>query len=165
MVFLQEVNESEKHILHNIMQFYIYEFSKYIPAIKLEANGAYEPFKLDRYWESENHHPFFIKLEDELIGFILVESSSALGPNTIKEFFIMAKHNGLGHGKEAARELFKRFPGKWEITQIENNKRANYFWRTVINEVSKGKFTERHDEGKYIQTFSTANSETGSFNS
>ncbi|MCF6409734.1 hypothetical protein [Pseudalkalibacillus salsuginis] len=39
----------EEDVLHRIMRFYIYEFSKYIPVIRLEQNGASKPFNLERY--------------------------------------------------------------------------------------------------------------------
>ncbi|TKD72227.1 hypothetical protein [Pseudalkalibacillus hwajinpoensis] len=94
------------------MQFYFYEFSRYIPEIRLENNGFYKPFDLGKYWTNDHHQAYFILLDDELIGFALVESDTTLTSNSIQEFFIMTK----------------MFPGEWEITQIENNKRAHAFW-------------------------------------
>ncbi|WP_053071815.1 GNAT family N-acetyltransferase [Ornithinibacillus contaminans] len=157
MLNLQRVQAKEEHVLQNIMQFYIYEFSKYIPIISVEEDGAYEPFKLDKYWDNENFHAYFIKKDDELIGFALVESAKDSYPNTIQEFFIMAKHSGKGYGKEAAKKLFTMFPGDWKITQIVKNKPAHSFWHGLIQEISKGKFTEYFKEGKYIQEFNTEN--------
>jgi len=155
MLRLQKVEAKEEVVLHNLMQFYIYEFSKYIPAISVEQDGAYKPFNLDQYWVSDYSHAYFIKIEDELIGFALVESATESKPNTIKEFFIMAKHSGHGYGKTIAKELFTKFSGDWKITQIENNKPAHAFWRGLINELCNGHFTERFEDGKYIQEFST----------
>lgn len=155
MLDLQRVESKDEDVLHNLMQFYIYEFSKYIPAIKVEENGVFKSFNLEQYFDNEQFHAYFIKIEDELIGFALVESATESSPNTIKEFFIMAKHSGKGYGREIAKQLFTMFPGEWEITQIENNKRAHAFWRGLINEVCSGKFTERFEKGKYIQTFNT----------
>lgn len=155
MLNLQKVQAKEAYVLHNIMQFYIYEFSKYIPIIRLEQNGAYKPFNLEKYWDNDNFHAYFIKVEDELIGFALVESATGTSPNTIQEFFIMDKHSGNGYGKEIAKELFTMFPGDWKITQIENNEPAHAFWQGLIKEISNGKFTERFEEGKYIQEFNT----------
>nr|WP_250886871.1 GNAT family N-acetyltransferase [Bacillus sp. SM2101] len=137
------------------MQFYIYEFSKYIPTIILEQNGTYKPFNLEKYWANSNFHAYFIKLEDEFIGFTLVESSTESSPNTIQEFFIMAKYSGNGYGKKIAKKVLTMFPGDWMITQIEKNKRARSFWKGMINEICKGEFRERFEDGKYIQEFET----------
>ncbi|MBA2174869.1 GNAT family N-acetyltransferase [Halobacillus locisalis] len=127
MLILQEVRENEETKLHNLMQFYIYEFSKYLPAIMLENNGSYKPFDLKKYWTTHNYHAYFIMLGDELIGFALVESATISNPNSIQEYFIMAKHKGKGYGKVIAKELFTMFPGEWEITQIESNECAHVF--------------------------------------
>jgi predicted acetyltransferase len=155
MPYLQKVEAKEEHILHHLMQFYIYEFSKYIPAIQVEENGAYKPFDLEKYWEQSQNHAYIIKEDTELIGFALVESASESGPNTIEEFFIMAKHSGRGYGKIIAQELFSMFPGDWEITQIEKNQPAHVFWSGLIKDITDGNFIEHFEEGKYIQTFHT----------
>ncbi len=154
MLHLQKVHQSEESILHNLMQYYIYEFSKYIPEITLEQSGKYKPFDLKDYWIMDNYHAYFIKLNEELIGFALVESTTESRPNTIKEFFIIAKHSGKGYGRRIARELLGMFPGDWKITQIENNEAAHLFWVGVIKEVTESSFYERFEEGKYIQEFS-----------
>jgi predicted acetyltransferase len=154
MIELIRVLKEEEQTLHNLMQFYIYEFSQYIPSITLEENGAYKPFDLTPYWSSPNHHPFFIKKEEELIGFALVESAEGVDPNTILEFFIIRKYAGNGYGKIAATEIFKLFPGKWQVTQIEKNEPAKAFWRKTISTFSEGNFIETTDDHKRtIQEF------------
>jgi len=72
-------------------------------------NGLYRPYDLTEFWISPNHHPFFIKQDDELIGFALVESGIEEEPNSILEFFIIQKHAGRGFGKIAANQLFTIF--------------------------------------------------------
>ncbi|WP_238018492.1 GNAT family N-acetyltransferase [Oceanobacillus jordanicus] len=155
MLNLQKVQPVEEDVLQSIMQFYIYEFSKYIPTISLGENGQYDPFNLKKYWDNDNFHAFFVKLEDELIGFVLIEGSKVSSPNTIKEFFIMAKHSGKGYGKEIAKKLFNMFPGFWKITQIENNKSAHAFWHKVVKEFTNGSFMEFLKDGKFTQEFNT----------
>lgn len=156
MITLEKVSKEDQYILHNIMQFYIYEFSQYIPAIKLESHGSFMPFQLEDYWKEPNMHPFFIKLEEELIGFALIESESDISPNTVVEFFIMAKYKGKGYGKEVATQLFHMFPGHWEITQIEKNYPAQAFWRSLTNHITNGNVVERYDEHRRsIQEFHT----------
>lgn len=154
-VELIRLSEKDEQALHNIMQFYIYEFSQFIPDIKLEATGNYKPFDLKPYWEDPNHHAFFIKEEEELVGFALVESSADSDSfNVIEEFFIIRKYSGKGIGKRAAMELFELLPGKWHITQIEKNTPARAFWRKTISDYTNGNYTERIDEsGRTIQEF------------
>ncbi|WP_423802006.1 GNAT family N-acetyltransferase [Neobacillus sp. SAB-20_R2A] len=156
MIKLVKVLKKEEQILHNLMQFYIYEFSQFIPAISLEENGAYKPFDLTPYWSSPIHHPFFIKKDEEFIGFVLVESATESEPNTILEFFIIRKYSGNGFGKIAANEIFTLFPGKWRVTQIEKNEPAKAFWRSTISKFTGGRFNETTDERRCtIQEFVT----------
>lgn len=151
-----KVLKEEENILHNLIQLYIYEFSQFIPSIALESDGSYKPFDLTAYWSNPNLHPFFIKKEDELIGFALVESATEIEPNAILEFFIVRKYTGKGYGKMAAYEIFTLFPGKWFVTQIEKNYPAQAFWRSTISKFTGGKFSERYDEKrKSIQEFDT----------
>lgn len=156
MVNLEQVAKSDRYIIHNLMQFYMYEFSKYIPTIKLESNGLYAPSKLEDYWTDPNLHVFFIKKEEEIIGFALLESESSTSPNTMIEFFIVSKYKGRGFGKEAATKLFHMFPGKWRITQIEKNIPAQAFWRNLIHGLTKGELQEWIDDQKCsVQEFHT----------
>jgi predicted acetyltransferase len=156
MIKLVKVMKKEEQTLHNLMQFYIYEFSQYIPAITFEENGTYKPYDLSPYWRSPIHHAYFIKKDEELIGFALVESATESEPNTILEFFIIRKYSGNGYGKIAANEIFRLFPGKWHVTQIEKNEPAKAFWRSTISKFTAGNYRETTDECKRtIQEFET----------
>ncbi len=155
LISLIRVKKDEEAVLHNLMQFYIYEFNKYIP-LKLEMNGSYKNFNLERYWDDPNYHAYFVKLHEEYIGFALVASSAENSPNVIEEFFIIQKYKGHGYGKEVAQNLFNMFPGKWRISQIEKNLPAKAFWRSVISNYTNGKFEESIDENqRTIQVFDT----------
>ena len=48
------------------------------------------------------------------------------------EFFVMRKYRRGGIGNEAARTLFARFPGKWQVRQERANGAATLFWHTAI---------------------------------
>lgn len=154
MVHIRKVKKSEEALLHNLMQFYIYEFSKYISKIKLESDCTYKPFDLSQYWEEETHHAYFICMEAEVIGFALIESDEKI--NTMIEFFVLASYQGKGFGKAAARNLFEAFDGYWNVSQIEKNQPAQDFWRNMIIDITNGEMEEVYCKGKYIQTFHTS---------
>lgn len=156
LVHLEAVPYKQEQILHNMIQFYIYEFSNFISSIKLEANGAFNHFDLRDYWTKENYHAFFIKFDSELVGFVLVECGLNNHPHSINEFFVMRKYNGKGYGAAAATTIFDMFPGSWKITQIPNNYPAQAFWRKVINEYTNGDYSEYYDDRRRsIQEFKT----------
>ena len=152
MIDLVRVKQEDEEILHNLIQFYIYEFTVF-QEIRLEENGSYAPFDLKPYWTEENLHAFFIMHEGELAGFAMVEIGD---PNVILEFFIMRKFYRRGFGKVAALKLFDQFPGNWSITQVEKNEPARSFWRKVIGDYTGGNYVERFDEYKRsIQEFNS----------
>jgi predicted acetyltransferase len=152
VIDLVRVKQGDEVILHNLIQFYIYEFTVF-QDIKLEENGLFAPFDLKPYWTEADLHAFFIMHEGELAGFAMVESGN---PNVILEFFIMRKFYRRGFGKIAAMKLFDLFPGNWSITQVEKNEPARYFWRKVIGEYTGGNYIEKFDDyNRSIQEFVT----------
>lgn len=153
MINLVRVKQEDELTLHNLIQFYIYEFTVF-QEIRLEENGSYAPFDLKPYWTEPNLHAFIILYEGELAGFALIESGE---PNVILEFFVMRKFYRRGFGKMAAIKLFDQFPGKWSITQVEKNEPARNFWRKVIGDYTGGNYIERiDDQNRSIQEFHTA---------
>lgn len=155
MIKLEKVTMDKEEILHNIMQFYIYEFGKYHSWLELEQNGSYKRFNLDKYWTDSNFHAYFINREEELIGFALVQSETATSPNSIDEFFIISKYHRKGSGKMAATQIFNLFQGKWVVSQIEKNYPAQAFWRGLIHEITGDKMEERYENRNSVQEFHT----------
>ncbi|MED1204697.1 GNAT family N-acetyltransferase [Heyndrickxia acidicola] len=154
---LQTVTEQDKPILKNLLQFYIYEFSQFVPDIKLEPDGTYQPFDLQKYREDLHSHAFIIREEGELAGLALVKEGTKEEPSIIEQFFIMRKFMGRGIGREAALQLFDRFPGKWKVWQIAKNEPARIFWRKVICEYTHGHYNESPgEEGRTVQEFEAA---------
>ena len=158
MIHIRTVKKSEEAMLHNHMQFYIYEFSKYIPEIKLEDDCTYKPFELSQYWEEKTHHAFFICLDAKIIGFTFIENDQ--DTNRVLEFFVLASYQSKGVGKAAARKLFESFSGYWKVSQIEKNYPAQAFWRSLISDVTNGEMKEEYRKGKYIQSFHTSSLST-----
>lgn len=155
---LTKAAPQEKRIVQNLSQFYLYEFSKYMPAIKLEVNnGLYDGLPdIDEYWDNPNREPFILRVNGELAGFVLVIKGTMDGPNQIGEFFVMNKFGGKGIGKKVARRIFDMFPGDWLIHEMWNNYKAQVFWRSIINSYTNRKYQEYYDEHQRpFQKFST----------
>ncbi len=60
----------EKPIIDNLSQFYLYEFSQYLPSLSLdESRGLYDGLPdLDAYWDDPNRQPFIVRVDGELAG-------------------------------------------------------------------------------------------------
>jgi predicted acetyltransferase len=127
------------------MQLYLYDFSEF-EGFDVEKDGLYVNERLDLYWTESDRHAFLISVDGQLAGFVLVNSYVCLeenaGAKSIGEFFVMRKYRRKGVGTIAARMIFDRMPGKWEVRQISSNISGQHFWRKVISEYTGGRFTE-----------------------
>ncbi len=150
---------AEKPIVDNLSQFYLYEFSQYMPSIRLEEpRGLYDGLPdLDTYWDDPNREPFLLRVDGELAGFALVKKGVAGDPHQMGEFFVIEKFGGKGIGTMVATQIFDMFPGNWLIHEMWNNYRAQAFWRRVINDYTDGHYDEYYDDQQRpFQKFSTS---------
>ncbi len=142
-----EASRDQQPILERLMQLYLYEFSA-IDGFDVGGNGLfeYQAGALDCYWTDADRSPFFIYVDDQLAGFVLVNAYTVLDENkggkSIAEFFVMGRYRRQGVGKQAAFYLFDMFRGKWEVRQIKKNEAGQMFWRNIIGEYTGGRFNE-----------------------
>ncbi len=133
--------------IENMSRFYAYDMSRTCGFIRdwdwsFPANGLYEGCGIKRYFEEQNCHAFLIKVADELAGFVLIHPKGT-HPETdwsMGEFFIVAKFQGKGIGKQIADEVWQLFPGKWEVTVIPENIPALGFWQKCIHAHTRGHY-------------------------
>jgi predicted acetyltransferase len=146
---------TDKEAIKNLMQFYFYDFSEFVEAY-VGNDGLFGDYNyLDNYWKEKERFPYLIEKDGKLAGFVLVREVREEHKYywSIAEFFIMKKFRLSGLGKYAAHQVFESHKGNWEVFQIEKNKPAQAFWRKVINDYTEGRFVERTEEGKIIQSF------------
>lgn len=154
---LIKASYQDKEIIQNLMQFYMYDFSEFV-VVDVEANGLFADYKnLDSYWKDENRFPYIIQTDKKHIGFVLVRFIETDKRNyfSIAEFFVMKKYRRKGIGKSVAHQIFNLHKGTWEVFQKKSNKPAHLFWNKVINDYTKGNFTQRFEDGKFIQDFTS----------
>jgi predicted acetyltransferase len=135
--------EIEKSVLRQLLELYAYDFSEFDGA-DVNDHGYYGYTFLDHYWTEESRHPFFIRVDGCLAGFVLISSYTYILPlgnaKSITEFFVMRKYRRMGIGSIVAVEVFDQFPGKWEVIQHEDNHVSKRFWAAVIQKYTHGKF-------------------------
>jgi predicted acetyltransferase len=112
----------------------------------VDEHGVFGYQYLDHYWTEPDRHPFFIRADGYLAGFALVRAGS---PHDMAEFFVMRKYRRGGIGISAARMVFERFPGEWQVRQLAANAGGTAFWRTAI----PVPFDEEVCEGRPVQRF------------
>lgn len=158
---ISPVPEEDKSVLQHLMELYTYEFSVF-EDLDVNAHGVYGYEYLDHYWTEEWRHPFLIRHENRLAGFILIREmgeKDGVKVYSMAEFFILLKYRRLGLGRQAAFFAFDRFPGNWHVSEVECNLGAQAFWRKVIGEYTGGNYQEEwrwKDERRIlVQTFSS----------
>jgi predicted acetyltransferase len=146
----------QKTVITNLMQFYMYDFSEFVD-IEVQEDGLFAAYKyLDEYWKDDtNRFPYIIHKDKKHVGFVLVRfiESAERKYFSIAEFFVMKKYRRVGIGRTTAHHIFDLHKGDWEVFQKESNKPAQLFWNKIINEYTKGNFTERLEDGRRIQNF------------
>jgi predicted acetyltransferase len=128
----------DKAALTNMMQLYTHDFSELWAGGsrgELGANGLFAAYPLDAWWREPDHIPLLVKVGGFLAGFALLDTMSHTGQpldRNMAEFFIVRKHRRSGVGAAAARDIFGRYPGRWEAAVTRANHGALAFWRAAI---------------------------------
>jgi len=126
------------------MELYQYDFSEF-DGQDLDEHGWFGYGDLDYFWFEPTHAVFLITVDEKIAGFVLIDNEVVVTGNerSVTEFFIMRKYRRQGVGKQAAIEVFRRLPAKWEVRVIEQNSPARDFWHRVIAEYTQDKFQEK----------------------
>ena len=135
-VVLERVTPDQAFVLANLFELYVHDFSEQVP-VELKPNGRFDLPVDERWWNSDDHFPFFIRREGKLLGFALARRGSRVTTATevmdVAEFFVVRGARGQGVGRSAALALFAAFPGRWEIRVRESNAAAQTFWQNVAH--------------------------------
>lgn len=130
---LQEATVKDYPTIQNMARFYVYDLSRYCEW-SIPQDGLFESFNFKSYFEDSDRLALIIKVKEELAGFVLINSVTEL-PDTqwnIGEFFILAKFQERKLGTQVTKELWKRYPGKWEVSVIPENQPAYQFWKNSL---------------------------------
>src|SRR5262245_33563874 len=125
----------QEPILANLLELYAHDFSEF-HHIELRADGRFGYKYLPLYWEEPHRHPYLVMIDGKLAGFVLVKRGSEVSGNEdvwdMAEFFILRGYRRRGFGTQVAHEVWRRFPGRWEVRVMESNHKAKEFWERTI---------------------------------
>jgi predicted acetyltransferase len=125
----------QEPVLANLLELYSHDFSEFID-LQLRPNGRFGYPRLSLYWSEEGRCPFLLKVDGQLAGFVLVSRGSRISGDPhiwdMAEFFIVRGYRKQGIGAAVARNIWRRFPGPWEVRVIDSNQPARTFWRAAI---------------------------------
>ena len=148
-VTLTAVPESQRQIITNLMQLYKYDFSEFAEVGsrygEVGPDGRFIYEGLESYWREDGWFALTVEADSRLAGFVLVNQWSALNrvlDHSVAEFFVLRKYRRIGVGSRAAKVLFERWPGRWEVSVARYNKPALLFWRKAIRGAVDGHVEE-----------------------
>ncbi|MGA2881723.1 MAG: GNAT family N-acetyltransferase [Bryobacteraceae bacterium] len=120
----------QQSIFANLLELYAHDFSEF-HNLELGPDGRFGYKPLPLYWSDPTRHPFLVKVGGQLAGFVFVKREGK-GVWDVAEFFIARAYRRKGIGMKVAHEVWKRFPGLWEVRVMELNHRALNFWQRAI---------------------------------
>ncbi len=117
-------------VLANLLELYAHDFSEF-RNLEIGEDGRFGYPPLSLYWSEPDRHPFLVRLDGKLAGLVLVFRHSAAWDMT--EFFILRGCRRRRIGTQVAHEVWRRFPGPWEVRVLEANIPAQKFWAGAIS--------------------------------
>ena len=127
--------------------------------LDIGEEGSFDYEGIDKFWIVEGLSPYFIKLDNMIIGFILLVERPFLTKENdfgVNDIFILNKYKGKGLGRQAIKMLFQEKQGKYFVVELMENRPAVSFWKKLYNELDI-QYEERQaimdDELCLIQTF------------
>jgi predicted acetyltransferase len=126
----------QEPVLRNLLELYSHDFSEFVD-LKVGPDGRFGYEQLPLYWTDPDRYPFLIRADGHLAGFVFVSRGSHISPDPdiwdLSEFFILRGFRRLGVGTAIARQVWERFPGKWEVRVTDRNRNAQEFWGHAIS--------------------------------
>jgi predicted acetyltransferase len=126
----------QETILANLLQLYAHDFSEF-HAVALGEDGRFNYRDLPLYWSEPDRHPFLVRIDGKLAGFVFVKRGSEVSGKQavwdMAEFFIVRGCRRRGIGTHVAQEVWKQFPGTWEVRVMESNIPACRFWASAVS--------------------------------
>jgi predicted acetyltransferase len=125
----------QKAILANLLELYMYDFWEFVD-LEIGPDGRFGYSDLDIYWTEPARHPLLVYVDTRLAGFALIDGlprgSHEVTVWDVAEFFILRGYRRAGIGTEVAHQVWRRFPGPWQVRVIVSNEPAYRFWHQAI---------------------------------
>lgn len=141
-ITLNKVTDEFKIYL-NLAQAYEAEFSS-ITKKQPDQNGL---FALDTPIDEE-HIAFIPYLNDNPVGLANIRKHPPSNYE-VCEFYIVPVYRKMGLGTKVVHTIWRQYPGKWTIKQMQGAEYATQFWRHTIVNYKETQYTEDHYQDPY----------------
>jgi len=129
-------SREQEPVLANLLELYAHDFSEFHD-VELGEDGRFGYKSLPLYWSEPNRRPFLLRVDGELAGFVFVKRGSEITGDEavwdLAEFFVVRAYRRRGIGTRIAHEVWRKFPGQWEVRVMKANVSAHQFWEQAIS--------------------------------
>ncbi|MDX2109366.1 MAG: GNAT family N-acetyltransferase [Verrucomicrobiota bacterium] len=126
----------EQPVVESLLQACLQELSHYAPIPK-DSSGRYIYRWVEYYWTSPKRHPYLMRLDGTVIGFVFVREREADEDGAwqyeIAEFYLCPAYRNKGWGLAMACQLLASHQGHWQISYDKDNLTAQAFWTKVVH--------------------------------
>lgn len=141
---LIKVNKNEKEKLEKLLQLYLHDLSIYFP-LDFDSEKYEYKYDLDKYFN--NDFAYFIKSDNNILGFILIDNNGESNYE-ISEMFVLNNYKNKKVGTISVIKAFALYKGKWTIKAVPKSEIAEKFWVKVVSEYTNNNY-ELYHTGKY----------------
>ncbi|HIG42461.1 MAG: hypothetical protein ABGY96_18585 [bacterium] len=146
------IQEKHREIFSNLLSLYLYDLSEFFDMEPEEGRYNYE-----YQWTDLCKNPFLVYKGAIPVGFAIVttveeKNFSPSGEKNdwdMEEFFVIRSERREGLGLWLAHEMYRKFPGKWQIRIGEKNLGALSFWRNSLKGIGCTNMEEIYIEGQF----------------
>jgi predicted acetyltransferase len=117
-------------ILANLIELYAHDFSEFFN-VEVGEDGRFGYKSLPLYWSEPDRHAFLVRVDEKLAGLVLVKRGPA-DCWDMAEFFVLRGYRRSGIGSRVAHEVWRRFPGPWQVRVMQKNTAGQRFWAAAI---------------------------------
>jgi len=130
-----KINQQNIEIFKNLAQAYEAEFSNLTHKMPNERGL----FKIDILPDAP-YVGYLLFYQEKAVGFCVAKVESKI--RDVAEFYIVPVMRKKNLGYELAVMIFNRYPGEWQVRQIEGAIDAINFWRRVITKYTRNRYEE-----------------------
>ena len=173
MLQLIPATADDRALLFNVNQKYLYEMTAFYDD-PMDGAGNYHYGHFDEYFTDPRRLALLIYADGRLAGFamlcpysnLVTAPDQSLAPDqglapdqslapdhVMAEFTIFPRFRRRGLALEAARQILKAYPGRWEIKYNEKNAPAKALWNQVAAPYAPARYSLNDEET--VLSFST----------
>lgn len=135
----------DKTAVENLFSLYLHDLSEF-SELDVDEHGRFlREGALNVWWEREVLFPFLIHADAKIAGFAFVCAAPHVSHGRdyrLNDFFVLRGYRRRGVGLAAARAVFDRFSGRWEVGWLPANKPAATFWQRTVAKYAPGRFED-----------------------